>query len=45
MTLKDVYVLPQEYNDLRDSVRALAEKEIAMFQQKMVAMEQMLSLL
>jgi alkylation response protein AidB-like acyl-CoA dehydrogenase len=31
MTLKDVYVLPQEYNDLRDSVRALAEKEIAPF--------------
>ena len=31
MTLKDVYVLPQEYNDLRDSVRALSEKEIAPF--------------
>ena len=31
MTLKDVFLLPQEYNDLRDSVRALSEKEIAPF--------------
>ena len=27
--LKDVYLLPSEYNDLRESVRALATKEIA----------------
>lgn len=31
MTLKGVFELPQEYNDLRDSVRALATKEIAPF--------------
>ena len=33
MTLKDVFVLPSEYKDLRDSVRALTEKEIAHFAQ------------
>ena len=33
MTLKDVFVLPSEYKDLRDSVRALSEKEIAPFAQ------------
>ena len=31
MSLENVYTLPAEYNDLRDSVRALAEKEIAPF--------------
>ena len=31
MTLENVFTLPAEYNDLRDSVRALAEKEIAPF--------------
>ena len=29
MTTNDLYALPSEYNDLRASVRALAEKEIA----------------
>ena len=27
----DLFALPSEYQDLRDSVRALAEKEIAPF--------------
>ena len=31
MSLENVFTLPAEYNDLRDSVRALAEKEIAPF--------------
>ena len=31
MSLENVFILPAEYNDLRDSVRALAEKEIAPF--------------
>jgi alkylation response protein AidB-like acyl-CoA dehydrogenase len=31
MTNNELYSLPSEYNDLRDSVRALAEKEIAPF--------------
>jgi hypothetical protein len=31
MTSKDLYALPSEYNDLRASVRALAENEIAPF--------------
>lgn len=29
MTTNDLYALPSEYNELRASVRALAEKEIA----------------
>lgn len=29
MSINDLYVLPSEYNDLRESVRALAENEIA----------------
>ena len=29
MSANDLYALPSEYNDLRESVRALAEKEIA----------------
>jgi alkylation response protein AidB-like acyl-CoA dehydrogenase len=29
MSLEDIFTLPSEYNDLRDSVRSLAEKEIA----------------
>ncbi len=29
MSLENVFTLPSEYNDLRDSVRALSEKEIA----------------
>ena len=31
MTMNELYSLPSEYNDLRDSVRALAEKEISPF--------------
>ena len=31
MTINELYSLPSEYNDLRDSVRALAEKEISPF--------------
>ena len=31
MSLENIFTLPAEYNDLRDSVRALAEKEIAPF--------------
>ncbi len=31
MSLENLFTLPGEYNDLRDSVRALAEKEIAPF--------------
>ena len=31
MTMNGLYSLPSEYNDLRDSVRALAEKEISPF--------------
>ncbi|MSX19127.1 MAG: acyl-CoA dehydrogenase, partial [Actinobacteria bacterium] len=31
MSLKDVFVLPSEYRDLRESVRALAAKEIEPF--------------
>ncbi len=31
MSLENVFTLPAEYNDVRDSVRALAEKEIAPF--------------
>lgn len=31
MTINGLYSLPSEYNDLRDSVRALAEKEISPF--------------
>jgi alkylation response protein AidB-like acyl-CoA dehydrogenase len=31
MSLENVFTLPAEYNDLRQSVRALAEKEIAPF--------------
>ena len=31
MSLENVFTRPAEYNDLRDSVRALAEKEIAPF--------------
>ena len=31
MTLKGVFELPEEYQDLRESVRALSEKEIAPF--------------
>ena len=29
MSLENIFTLPSEYNDLRDSVRALSEKEIA----------------
>jgi alkylation response protein AidB-like acyl-CoA dehydrogenase len=29
MSANDLYALPSEYNDLRESVRALAENEIA----------------
>jgi alkylation response protein AidB-like acyl-CoA dehydrogenase len=29
MSLEEIFTLPSEYNDLRDSVRSLAEKEIA----------------
>ena len=29
MSLENLFTLPSEYNDLRDSVRALCEKEIA----------------
>jgi alkylation response protein AidB-like acyl-CoA dehydrogenase len=31
LSLENIFTLPAEYNDLRDSVRALAEKEIAPF--------------
>lgn len=31
MSLENIFTLPAEYNDVRDSVRALAEKEIAPF--------------
>ncbi|MTA01985.1 MAG: acyl-CoA dehydrogenase, partial [Actinobacteria bacterium] len=31
MSLKNIYQLPEEYNDLRASVRALATKEIEPF--------------
>ena len=33
MSLEDVFTLPAEYNELRSSVRALSEKEIAPFAQ------------
>jgi alkylation response protein AidB-like acyl-CoA dehydrogenase len=33
MSLENVFTLPSEYNDLRESVRALSEKEIAPFAQ------------
>ena len=29
MSLEDIFTLPSEYNDLRDSVRSLSENEIA----------------
>ena len=31
MSLEDIFTLPSEYNDLRDSLRSLSEKEIAPF--------------
>jgi hypothetical protein len=33
MSLEDIFTLPAEYNELRSSVRALSEKEIAPFAQ------------
>ena len=37
MSLEDVFILPAEYNELRSSLRSLAEKEIAPFAQSVDA--------
>ena len=39
MSLEDIFTLPAEYNELRSSVRALSEKEIAPFAQAVDADE------